>query len=61
MKDYSQLFISIAVTATWCAVWFLVITNGLDYPNVLHAAFASVLVWNGYTTFQAVQTAKQKK
>ena len=61
MKDLGQLFITISVTAAWCAMWFIVIMNeGMMFPELLHGAFLGVLAWNGYTIYQGIKIAKQE-
>lgn len=61
MKDLSWLFISIAVTFTWCAMWFVVIVNpDMVFPDLLHVAFLGVAAGNGFNLYQAAQVAKMK-
>ncbi len=54
MKEYGQTFITFAVTAAWCAMWF----TGWVFPTLLHAAFGVVLAFNGYQKFQDIQISK---
>jgi hypothetical protein len=58
MKDLAFLFVTMAVTAAWCAMWFLVISNDIEFPVLLHEAMLTVLLANGYTLYQGNQIAK---
>ncbi len=58
LKDLAFLFITLAVTAAWCAMWFISAIEGVPFPTLLHFAFVAVAAANGYSILSAIQIAK---
>jgi hypothetical protein len=55
MKELGQLFITMVITAAWCAMWFIVVSNEIEFPALLHGAFAAVMLFNGYQLTQTIK------
>jgi hypothetical protein len=55
MKDFAFFFITVVVTAAWCAMWFIVVSNEIEFPVALHAAFIVVAGANGYDFSKTIQ------